>query len=165
MKKLIDLPVRSLMTKFLLISAMLLFGTSSLKAAELKYLTFRLQGGPVSFALSDHPTITYENNDLVVTTATEVVRLPVAEISFGHFSDEATGLYELQYAPPGVVEGRVRFSGLQKGAVVVVYSLDGKRLSEQSPQDNGVVDIDLRRLPKGTYVIKSPTQHFKVTNR
>jgi len=148
-----------------LLTLMLLAGASGIKADEVQYLTLTVNGQPVRFALSDHPVITFENNQLVVTTTAETVSMPVAEISVGGFTDNADGLYRLEAAPKGVVGGQVHFSNLPAKAVVTVYTLDGRKVMQQASQPDGTVNINLRGLAKGTYVIKSPTQTFKVSNR
>ena len=63
----------------LALMALLLLTATVIRAGDVQYLTIMVQGKPVSFALSDKPVITYQNNQLVVTTAEETVEIPVAD--------------------------------------------------------------------------------------
>lgn len=143
----------------------LLTGVPTLQADEVQYLTLIVNGNPVRFALSDHPVITFQNNQLIVTTPEETVTVPVAEISIGGFADDLTGIYQLEAAPKGVRGGQVHFNGLRAGSMVSVYTTEGKMVMQQAAKNDGTVTVDLKPLAKGLYVVKSPTQTIKVTNR
>lgn len=157
--------LRRLLKYACVLTLMLLAGASGIKADEVQYLTLIVNGSPVRFALSDHPVITFENNQLVVTTSTESVSVPVTEISIGGFTDDLTGIYQLEAAPKGARGGQVHFSGLRAGTLVTVYNTEGKKVMQQPAQSDGSANVDLRSLAKGIYVVKSPTQTLKVANR
>ena len=107
--------------------ALLLLMATVIRASDVQYLTIMVQGKPVSFVLSDKPVITYQNNQLVVTTAEETVEISVAEISGTGFSETSTAIRNLMSGGKAQVEcGRVCFSDLTPGTPVQVFTADGR---------------------------------------
>lgn len=146
--------------------ALLLLMATVIRASDVQYLTIMVQGKPVSFALSDKPVITYQNNQLVVTTAEETVEISVAEISGTGFSETSTAIRNLMSGGKPQVEcGRVYFSDLTPGTLVQVFTADGRSVAEAKADANGTAQVSLSELPKGTYLLKAGKQTIKIMNK
>ena len=146
--------------------ALLLLMATVIRASDVQYLTIMVQGKPVSFALSDKPVITYQNNQLVVTTAEETVEISVAEISGTGFSETSTAIRNLMSSGKPQVEcGRVCFSDQTPGTPVQVFTADGRSVAEAKADANGTAQVSLSELPKGTYLLKAGKQTIKIMNK
>lgn len=122
----------------LALMALLLLTTTVIRAGDVQYLTIMVQGKPVSFALSDKPVITYQNNQLVVTTAEETVEIPVADISGTGFEETSTAIRNLMSGgKPQVGWGRVCFTNLTPGTPVQVFTTDGRSVAETKADADG----------------------------
>ena len=55
-----------------------------------------------------------------------------------------------------------RIEGLRPGAAVSVYALDGKCIDTVKAGDDGRVSVALGHLPKGVYILRTPTRSFKI---
>ena len=146
--------------------ALLLLTATVIRASDVQYLTIMVQGKPVSFALSDKPVITYQNNQLVVTTAEETVEISVAEISGTGFSETSTAIRNLMSGGKPQVEcGRVCFSDLTPGTSVQVFTIDGRSVAEAKADADGTALVSLSEFPKGTYLLKTGRQTIKMINK
>jgi len=150
----------------LALMALLLLTATVIRAGDVQYLTIMVQGKPVSFALSDKPVITYQNNQLVVTTAEETVEIPVADISGTGFAETSTAIRNLMSGGKPQVEcGRVCFSDLTPGTPVQVFTADGRSVAEAKADADGSAQVSLSELPKGTYLLKAGKQTIKMMNK
>ena len=150
----------------LVLMALLLLTTTVIRAGDVQYLTIMVQGKPVSFALSDKPGITYQNNQLVVTTAEETIEIPVADISGTSFEETSTAIRNLMSGgKPQIQGGLVCFTDLTPGTPVQVFTADGRSVAEAKSDANGTVQVSLSELPKGTYLLKAGKRTIKMMNK
>ena len=56
-------------------------------------------------------------------------------------------------------------SGLKAGALVRVYNISGVAVSTLTADAEGKVSVDLNNLPKGVYILSTPSKSFKVLNK
>lgn len=124
--------------------------------------------GTVSkFALTDAPVVTYNGGDMIVSCSDQELTVSLEGLVWTFGEMEATRIDEVigkqdDTARPQFSFGEAKFEGLQPGSMVHVYSLDGKALSTVKADGDGRVSVSLGNLPKGVYVLRTPTRSFKI---
>lgn len=124
--------------------------------------------GTVSkFALKDAPVVTYSGSDLLVSCSDQELTVALEGLVWTFGEMEATLIDEVigkqdDAARPQFSFGEARFEGLQPGSMVHVYSLDGKALSTVKADGDGRVSVSLGNLPRGVYILRTPTRSFKI---
>ena len=153
----------------LLVLVALLLPLSAM-ADTVECLVLTESNGTVSkFALAEAPVVTYSGSDLVVTCSgqTLTVGLEGLTLTFGEMEttrietvkDGGTESDRLQFS-----FGEASFEGLQPGALVSVYSIDGKMQTKVKADQDGRASVSLMSLPKGVYILRTPTKSFKIKN-
>ena len=133
---------------------------------EVQYLTIEVRGKPIIFALLEKPMITYQNNQLVITTSKETVEIPVGDISSIVFSGTSTAIHNLMSeGKPQVKGGLAYFSDLKPGTLVYVFTSDGKNMAKVKADYSGTAQVNLSEFPKGIYLIKAGKQTIKIINK
>lgn len=151
----------------LLVLVALLLPLSAM-ADTVECLVLTESNGTVSkFALAEAPVVTYSGSDLVVTCSgqTLTVGLEGLTLTFGEM--EAT---RIEAVKGGVKDadrlqysfGEASFEGLNPGALVSVYSIDGKMVTKVKADQDGRASVSLMGLPNGVYVLRTPSKSFKV---
>ena len=142
----------------------------SAMAESVQCLVLTESNGAVSkFALTDAPVVTYSGSDMVVSCGdqTMTVGLEGLTLTFGEM--ETT---RIETVKDGVTEsdrlqfsfGEASFEGLQPGALVSVYSIDGKMQTKVKADQDGRASVSLMSLPKGVYILRTPTKSYKIKN-
>lgn len=121
-------------------------------------------GNETIFELSTNPVITFIGEDMVVTNDFTTISLPLDDIDSYVVGETLSAIQEVTNNPQ-IRDGHVVFKGLKKGGTGFIYSLDGKTIGKYSPDSNGIIDINMRSLSKGTYVISTPNSNIKYINR
>lgn len=121
----------------------------------------------ISIALEDKPVITFEGENMIVTTKNNRGTFPLEYVDYYEIAESTTGIEQPQSHPqkPVIANGHAVISQLANGSKVRVYTIDGKQVGNYTAGNTGQVDIDLKALPKGIFVISSPGISFKITNR
>jgi hypothetical protein len=121
----------------------------------------------ISITLEEKPIITFEGENLIVTTKNNRGSFPLEFVDYYEIAESTTSIEQPQSHPQKTViaNGHVVISQLADGSKVRVYTIDGKQVGNYTAGNTGQVDIDLKALPKGIFVISSPGISFKITNR
>ena len=138
-----------------------------------QYLVVTQTDGSVAkFTLSDVPVISFDADSMVVTSVNEVLRTDLAGIADYAFNEEniTTGINGIaQKNQVGVIpsfqSGSVDFSGLKDGNTIHVFSMNGQAVQTVKVDAQGNATVSLSQLPKGIYIIKAPSQSYKVVNK
>jgi len=133
-------------------------------AADVEYLTLNVGGHPVVIVLAEHPVITYTDNMLHIQTTEKTVDVPVSQISDMTFR-ETTGIQVAAPQRMQMQEGSICFQQLPKGSQISVIAANGIEVLSTSIDDTGQVVINIGKLPKGVYIVKTISQTFKITNK
>lgn len=153
--------------KSLFVVLALLLGVSmGARADVVKYLVLSTTDGQQVIALADNPVMTVSGGVLKVSVGgVEKVSTSLANVREYTFQDQrATAISEILADGYNLSEGHVFMSNVKVGETITVYGADSRRVSAQRVAADGRVDIDLTTLPKGVYIIKSPTASIKVLN-
>ncbi len=146
----------------------LLFLPASLRAADgngqLLVLT-QADGNVSKFALADNPVITYSGSDIIVTCGENILQTSMANIQSVTFDKgNSTDIRELdgKEVTPSFSFNKASFEGLQTGARVMVFTIDGKMVSTMEADAEGKAQIDMSSLPTGVYILRTPNKSFKI---
>jgi hypothetical protein len=61
--------------------------------------------------------------------------------------------------------GAASVEGLRQGDTVTLYTADGKTLTSVEADSNGRASVSLSSLPKGIFILRTPTQSYKIINK
>ena len=127
-------------------------------------------GAKTEFLLGDNPKVLFKGKDLRITSAKADVTYALADIlRFTYVNTNPTGINELaEMDDPTEVsyqDGTLVLSQLKEGAVVGVYSLDGKLVQQLRAGHRGTFRLNLSMLPKGVYIVKADTITYKIMKR
>lgn len=140
----------------------------SAMAESVKCLVLTESNGAVSkFALADAPVVTYSGSDMVVTCGDQTLTVGLEGLKLTYDEMDITGIEKVK---DSAVEsdrlqfsfGEASFEGLQPGALVSVYSIDGKMQTKVKADQDGCASVSLMSLPKGVYILRTPTKSFKL---
>lgn len=132
------------------------------------FLIVRFQDGTTtSFNLSHRPNVTFDGNQMVISSEEMETYYDVARVQRFSFGDETNKI------TPVLTENEVRLtytspesatiSGLKQGAKVSLFSTNGIMLMDLTADASGVAELNLSSLPKGVYIISVPNgQSFKI---
>ena len=131
-------------------------------------------GTKTEFALDSYPVITIEANDLVITCEGMKLSTALTGVQDYHFTEKkvTTSISSVpandpkgETPTPSFSFSNAEVSGLKAGARVAIYNLNGTQISSVTADDEGRVALDLSSLPKGVYILRTPTKSFKFMNK
>ncbi len=155
------------MAKQLTLLVLLLTGFLATANAQWKGLVVqKADGTTVTIALSEHPTIYFEGNEIVIRTNSG------GEYNFSSTQElqmdfsESTGIQEVLTKRQLSVKGDyLVLSCEKKGAAIRVYNTGGRLEAEAFADADGNAVVDLSSLPKGIYVIQTPSSTQKMIKK
>jgi hypothetical protein len=121
-------------------------------------------GNETVLKLSTNPVITFDGENMVVTSDVIQISIPLDDINDYVVSDGTTAI-EPVATQPQLTRGHVIFSGIASGAPVYIHTPDGKVVAKQAADASGKADVSLENLPKGAYIISSQNNSIKVINK
>ena len=131
-------------------------------------------GTTTEFALESFPVITIEDNNLVITHNGNQLTTALTGVQDYHFIEKkvTTSISSVPSNDPKNASNTPQFSfsnaevsGLKAGARVAIYNLNGTQISSVTADGEGRVAIDFSSLPKGVYILRTPTKSFKFMNK
>ena len=140
----------------------------SAMADTVECLVLTESSGAVSkFALADAPVVTYSGSDMVVTCGDQTLTVGLEGLKLTYNEMEVTSIETVKDSAAESDHlqfsfGEASFEGLQPGALVSVYSIDGKMQTTVKADQDGRASISLMSLPKGVYILRTPSKSFKV---
>ena len=142
------------------------FGAAAADNTEPKIIITTASGERIEFLLANNPVITFQDNVLHVEDE-QGVNIEVEAEEVGGFNFVPSVVTNIESATevsadePQLVGSRIK--GLQPGARVEVFTLDGRKADTLTAGDNGTVVVDFGQLKAGVYVIKTPHGSFKAS--
>lgn len=131
-------------------------------------------GTTTEFALESFPVITIEGNNLVITHNGNQLTTALTGVQDYHFIEKkvTTSISSVPSNDPKNTSNTPQFSfsnaevsGLKAGARVTIYNLNGTQISSITADGEGRVALDFSSLPKGVYILRTPTKSFKFMNK
>ena len=131
-------------------------------------------GTKTEFALESFPVITIEGNNLVITHNGNQLTTALTGVQDYQFIEKkvTTSISSVPSNDPKNESNTPQFSfsnaevsGLKAGARVTIYNLNGTQISSVTADGEGRVALDFSSLPKGVYILRTPTKSFKFMNK
>ena len=131
-------------------------------------------GTTTEFALESFPVITIEDNNLVITCKDQKLTTALTGVQDYHFIEKkvTTSISSVPSNDPKNASVSPQFSfssaevsGLKAGTKVAIYNLNGTQISSVTADGEGRVALDFSSLPKGVYILRTPTKSFKFMNK
>lgn len=124
-------------------------------------------GEAVTVLLGERPQVTFSNNDLVLTTQTNVVCYPADEVlKFTYLNEDEviTGISQAHSSGSvfSFADEGLQVKHLAPESVVSVYTVDGKLLLSAQTDAQGSATLQLPEVAGGVYVVKTPSVTFKL---
>ena len=143
--------------KNLILSALLFFSALPCVAEDKSTLVVHLTDDTsVGFLLAERPRVTFAGDSLrIVSSVAEAALLRSEVRRFEFVADAASSVVDVPTASGECVitENQLSISGLNAGATVRLYSLDGRLLRTAGASDAGVANLSTDGLSAGVYVI------------
>lgn len=131
-------------------------------------------GTTTEFALESFPVITIEDNNLVITCKDQKLTTALTGVQDYRFIEKkvTAGISSVPSNDPKNASVSPQFSfnnaevsGLKAGTRVAIYNLNGTQISSVTADGEGRVALDFSSLPKGVYILRTPTKSFKFMNK
>lgn len=154
----------------LLLAAALLVPMSSLWAADLitTLIILTKDNAQHQFALPDKPKVTFEGNNLLVTSDKTTASFALSDVVRFTYQDiDPSGIQEVYSKDTGVSfeDGVLVISQIKANSTVCVYSLDGRLVRQLAAKRAGTYRLNLSSLPFGVYLVKTGSLTYKITKR
>lgn len=127
-------------------------------------ITIKQKGGNETVLdLASHPVITFSGYDMVVTNDFTTISFPLGDIDCYVVDNASSGIRDLPDTPT-YRDGHLILHGMKQGSAVQIYTIDGKMVNRMVADGSDYLDIHLGGLPKGTFIIRTPSTSIKVVN-
>ena len=120
----------------------------------------KASGEEVTILLKERPVVTFVSNDLVVTTQSNEVSYPSADIM--KFTYEAVEYSGVNGSLISFLGDELQVAHLAAATEVAVYTLDGKCVATATTDAKGAASISLSGQPAAVYVVKTSSVTFKI---
>ncbi|MEE1298622.1 MAG: T9SS type A sorting domain-containing protein [Muribaculaceae bacterium] len=144
---------------------------SNVKAADgektYSFVVWTHAGSTFSYALDAKPVVTYENEEIVVTTTTSSAVYQATEVAKFTLSDVATSVENVAQ-PQGMVKNNgnvLTFSSFEPGTRVQVYSVNGIMIANELIGLDGNLEIRVSEYSSGIYVVKTKGITCKIVKK
>lgn len=130
---------------------------------EAKLIITQKTGNETVLSLSSNPTLTFQDEDMIVETEFTIITIPIKNID-SYWVENLDNVNNITIKPY-VSNGHITFTDIPIGTPVCVFTIDGKNVFSQKPDVDGIVDICIETLPRGIYIVKALNNIIKITNK
>ncbi len=148
--------------KKLFIMALLTASSLGTMAEDYKYLTAAYNSIEQSFELATVQKITFENDNVVITTSQGITNLPLSTMEKMFFSDIATAIESMGTESENLKMSNGLLHASGKG-LLYIYNSMGQLT--QIAQVDGEMNISLSTLPKGIYIVSLNDETIKISKQ
>lgn len=141
-----------------------LFISIIIRAESGRLLIVETTGGvKISFALSENPELTFNEQSMIVTTNEGSQQFDIFNIVQWYFENESTGIGTIRKYDKPIIDGPnnevIIVKGLSSTSEIQIYSIDGRKQSlRDSYYDGDKFVINTSSLPKGVYIVSINNQ-------
>lgn len=125
-------------------------------------------GESVEYKFEADPRVTFDAEDMVISTGDATVRHAIADLEKLTFT-KTVGLDKVEASNVGisvaVTASYVSVKGLESGARLSVYALDGRFMADAVADASGAVTVNITNLSAGIYVAASDAHSFKFVKK
>lgn len=154
------------MKKYIMAAAIAVCSLFSANASTSWFTVNTTDGNELEFLFDMQPEITFQENDMIVTTVDdEVLTIPMSDVVNITFA--TTGVETVKDVNPGVelTKEALTVRNLKANARVSIFDLNGRMVASAKTDNNGFVTISLGNLGAGVYVASMPGYNFKFIHR
>lgn len=153
------------MKRYMFAAIVTLLGCFGAKAEELSsFIVNTTDGGQIEFKFAASPEMTFDGEDLVIADASEqTVRYPMADVEnvvFAKYTSSLRGV-DSDRISVTVTRSYIDVTGLEAGADVRVYDIDGVGVASGRADADGSLRLGVADLAKGVYIVAMPGRNFK----
>lgn len=125
-------------------------------------------GDKVYFDLQETPVTTFKDGQLVITTSSETIYYPLADVSKYTYEGISEGIDNV--LAPGMIEIShnnevVMVKGMPADAEMAIYSIDGKLLASCRAVAGKTAMLTLTPFPAGIYIVQAGGTSYKIEKR
>ena len=160
---------KTVLNRLVALVCVMLMGLAA-KAQTAQYLIVTLQDETKTvFALAEKPVVTMTDGIFKAETPSQAIEVAIADVLNYTFSDQApyTDIEQVKTdaTKPVIEAGNAHFENLKPGTVVNIFTVDGRRAGSATATATGTVDISLKGMPTGVYILTTPSASYKIYNR
>ena len=136
--------------------------------SKTQLVVWQTDGSCVFYSLDEYPKTTFSNDNLVITTTNISVEYPMAKIARYTYDSSTNGIDKKRIHKGIIVKqtgNELIISNLPKGGKVSVFTVDGKLINSIQSAGQELIQLPLRQLTKGTYIIKTDDITYKILKR
>lgn len=155
-----------MLKKTITLLTLLLSVLSGTMATELNAIVLMLaSGSQVTFMLDEQPKVTFQGDDLTITTHLNEVTYASSDVlKFIYSKVNTDGICSVSTNASFSIIGNVLVANnLVPNSEITVYSVDGLLLVSDRTDYNGSVSVTLPKISNNVYLIKTKTANFKIT--
>lgn len=138
--------------------------TAAIAEAKDALVLITNDGHKTTYALSDEPTISFSENNLVIKSGRYELSFPLSSVK--DISYQTVGSLEqidMTHEPPFVVDDNIlHFSGLGENTTVTIHSVDGRLIAKPKISSSGPYKIDLKEFIPGVYIVTVNNTSYKI---
>lgn len=153
------------MKKILIFFSLLL--TTHALAEEMNAMVLHLASGTeLTCMFDERPTVTFEGDELVLTTHMNVMRYQASDVKkFTYTYLEANSINNIKKSRVNIFfDGNIlRAVNLQPNSIVDIYTIDGIQVVSAKTDRNGNVSLPIPHSSGMVYVVKTSVANFKIS--
>lgn len=152
--------MRKLITLFILACSL------HASAASINAITIWMASGKqIVCMLDDQPIVTFEGEELVMTTHMNTVKYNAADVlkftysSIEQSSIENASIPETRFS---IIDNTINVYNLDPTSEIIVFSVDGVQLASSKADSKGRAVVTLPSQTSNVYVVKTSVANFKI---
>ena len=153
--------------KRLALSFMMLIGTLSSFAEDIKAMMLHLSSGKsVICMLDEKPIVSFSGEELILTTHMNVVSYQSSDVlkfTYLYVDPAAVGKVEMSQSMFSFSENSLIVTGAEPGSQIDIYSVDGVLVASAKTNYTGATSIKLPEQSGKVYMVKTSVANFKIT--
>ena len=145
------------------ITSLMVLNAQTMRAADVLILTDK-DGAKTTFVLEDKPVVSFNDEDVTVSTEKGVISLSAHDFCSFSFDEQTTDVEERETTNPTFTfSDGLQCHGLQQGTAVSVFKADGQLVAEGTTDSSGDISLRFGTVRGTVYIVKTATKTFKFT--
>lgn len=123
-------------------------------------------GNVQSISFTDEPVTTFSDGNLVVTTITTTITMPLEQVSKYTFITDTDGIADIKTENVTISQDgeSITFDNLKPGTEITIHNASGM-LIQQQKVEQGTTTVSVANLPIGVYIVKANGITYKIMKR
>lgn len=123
-------------------------------------------GNVQSISFTDEPVTTFSDGNLVVTTITTTITMPLEQVSKYTFITDTDGIADIKTENVTISQDgeSITFDNLKPGTEITIHNASGM-LIQQQKVEQGTTTVSVAHLQTGVYIVKANGITYKIMKR